>query len=249
MKRIHVLFFVMLLLLPSFAFGEVDESQMMKGTKLSEPKLKLPTVVVGGNTIIGNIAQPGWPIVINAAMSVEDDGSVTEVPSDLQVKLIDQNGHKVPINFEHVQRENKSQRFWVASETVTQNLVAGQYTITFEPKSGLDIEPGELDVQSNPDNASSLGLLKIQLFLLMGKYDEAMAQADGLIVKDPGNLNAWIAKGDMLMAQDLSDEASTAYETAAELQAKTGQESLFLQERMSRAFFRSLAKKGILKNP
>ena len=244
MKRIYILLFTMLFL-PSLVFGKVDESQMMKGAKLSESQPELPTISVGANTVIGSVAQSGWPIIISAAMSSEE-GPAPEVPAHLKVKLIDQNGHEVPMNFEPVPREDKSQRFWIASETATQNLTLGQYTITLEPADGLTIESGELDVESNPDAAPSLGLLKIQLSLLTGKDDEAMAEANQLIAKDPGNLNAWIAKGDMLMSKDLPDEASSAYETATELQAKTGQESIFLQERMRRAFFRGLEKRGVI---
>lgn len=245
MKRIYILFFVMLLI-PSLAFGgKVDESQMMKGAKLSEPQAELPTVVVGGNTIIGNITQPGWPIIINASMSGEEDPAL-EVPANLKVKLLDQNGNAAAVNFEPVTREDNSQRFWIAPETATQNLAPGQYTITLEPEDGLSIESGELEVESNPDAISLLGLLKIQVSLLTGKDDEAMAEANQLIAKDPENLNAWVAKGDMLMFQDLPDEASVAYETATELQAKTGHESVYLQERMRRAFFRSLEKRGVI---
>ncbi len=241
MKPLHVSFF-MILLIPSLSLGgKIDESQMMKGARLSvEPAL--PTVIVGANTVIGNVAQPGWPLIISAAMDSEEDPS-PEVPGDLTVKLIDQNGQNVAANFESVTREDNSQRFWIASET---NLAPGQYTVTFEPKDGLSIESGEFEVESNPDNAPSLGLLKIQVSLLTGKNDAAMKEADQLITNNPEDLNAWIAKGDMLMFQDLPDEARGAYVTATELQAKTGYESVYLEERMRRAFFRSLEKRGVL---
>lgn len=240
MKRVIVLFFIMLLV-PSFALAKADKSQMMKGAKLSQTQPELPTVVIGGNTVVGNIARPGWPIIISAAMDSDADPA-PEVPSNLNVKLVDQNGDDVPVTFEPVQRPDNTQRFWIAFETATGNLTPGQYTITLEIVQGLEVVPGDLEVQADSDGSSSLDLLKIQQLLLTGKYDEALAQADGMTAKDPGNLDAWIAKGDMLMAQDLPDQASDAYEKAFEL----GRPSIYLQERMSRALRRSLEKRGVI---
>ena len=247
MKRIYILLFTMLFL-PSLVFGKVDESQMMKGAKLSESQPELPTISIGANTVIGSVAQSGWPIIISAAMSSEEDPT-PDVPDNLRVKFIDSKDKAVPVNFEPVKRQDKSQRFWIALEQGTQELTPGHYTITFEPVDNFNIEPGELTVESKSDKASSsLALLKTQVLLLTGKDKEAMGQADELIAKDPNNLDAWIAKGDMLMSQDLPDEASRAYEKAMELQAQSGQESIFLQERMRRAFFRSLEKRGVISN-
>lgn len=231
-----------MLLVPSVAFAKVDKSQMMKGAKLSEPQPDLPTVVVGGNTVIGNVTQPGWPVIISAAMDSDADPA-PEVPPGLNVKLVDQKGDDVAVTFEPVQRPDNTQRYWIASETATRNLAPGQYTVTIEAAQGLDVVPGDLEVKADSEGSSSLDLLKIQQLLLTGKYDEALAQADGMTTKDPNDLDAWIAKGDMLMAQDLPDEASDAYEKAFEL----GRPSIFLQERMSLAFRRSLEKRGVLK--
>jgi len=82
--------------------------------------------------------------------------------------------------------------------------------------------------------------------LLLGKDDEAMQQAERLTTEDPQNADAWIAKDDLLLAQDLPDEAIKAYDEALVIFKKTEEESLSLEERRRAAFFRSLEKRGVL---
>jgi tetratricopeptide (TPR) repeat protein len=144
---------------------------------------------------------------------------------------------------------DEAQLFWIATESATKDLAPGRYHVSFEPVEGLRIESGDLIVEeTNPEHASWLGLLNIQRSLLLGKDDEALAEADRLTVSDPGNADAWIAKGDILMGKDLPDEALKAYDKALELQEKEDSEPLFLEERRRAAFFRSLEKRGVLSN-
>ena len=248
MKRTLNLFFIFLILI-SPAFGQVNKSEMMRGAKLSEPKASTPTVVIGANELAKNMAEPGWPIIVSAAM-LSEDGSTVSVPNNLQIKMINEkSGQGVQVNFEAVSAEGKEEtRFWIASESETNNLTPGNYIVTVQPIERIVIQPADLVVtERNPDNAAALNDLKIQKFLLLGKDDDALAEADRQVNADAENVNAWVAKGDILMGKDLPDEALKAYEKALEIAEKTDDEPLFIQERHRAAFFRSLEKRGIIK--
>ena len=75
-----------------------------------------------------------------------------------------------------------------------------------------------------------------------------MKEAERLTGEDSQNVDAWIAMGDLLLAQDLPDEALKAYDQALAIFEKLEQESLALEERRRAAFFRSLEKRGVLTN-
>jgi predicted RNA polymerase sigma factor len=58
-------------------------------------------------------------------------------------------------------------------------------------------------------------------------------------------MEAWIAKGDILMLKDNPDEALAAYDRALELHRKAGNEPLAIQVRRRQAFTRILEKRGV----
>ena len=249
MKRYLFLFFTFLVI-ASPSFGQDKQPEMMRGTKLNEPKASIPTIIVGVNEIIGSVAEPGWPVIVSAAMLSEDE-SAAEFPSNLKLKVTDESDKEVPLAFEAVPQPNgkRNQLFWIASESATQGLTSGRYHVTFEPVQGIAIESGDFQVVvANPEHSASLGLLKIQKSLLLGKDDEALAEADRQVTSDAQNTDAWVAKGDILMGKDLPDEALKVYEKALEIAEKDDWEPLFIQERHRAAFFRSLEKRGVLSN-
>jgi hypothetical protein len=242
MKRNFIL--MMLLLLPSVVFGQIKESDMMRGAKpVTTPEA---TIVVGVNDTVGGEAQPGWPIIISAAVVSEKDPS-PDVPANLVIQVTDEKNKPVSLSFEPVMKNDKSQAFWILSEAASKSLTPGTYRISLAPVSGFAIQPADLVIEPvNQEAAGSFGLLKIQELLLLGKDTEALAEADRLILLDTNNADALIAKGDILMSQDLPDEALKLYDQALEIKMKSGDEPLFLEERRSTAFSRSLEKRGVI---
>lgn len=248
MKR-YVILIVALLFLISPAFAKDENSDMMRGAKLEELQPPAVALVVGANENIGSIAQAGWPVIVSATM-LSEEGEPTAAPTNLKLNLLDEKDLPVPLVFEPVSRPagDETQLFWIAPESATQKLAPERYHITFEEIAGVRIESGDLIIEeANPEHEELLGLLKIQRFLLLGKDDEALAEADRLTTSSPKNNNAWIAKGDILMSKDLPDEALEAYDKALEL--KKEDELLSLEQRRRAAFFRSLEKRGVLSNP
>jgi hypothetical protein len=239
MRKLSTLFLV-IMVLTTPAFGKMDEKQMMRGAKLEESKAAADTIVIGVNETVGGIAQPGWPIIISAAVVSEEDPAPA-VPESLTLQVTDENDAVISMVFGPVQRpagSDMSQAFWIAS--AAQNLPSGEYDVGAAPISGFAIEPGILVVETaNADNAGMVRLLKIQELLLLGKDDEAMAEADAITASDTEDVDAWVAKGDILMGKDLPDEALKAYEKALEIAEKTDDEPLFIQERHRAALFRS----------
>jgi tetratricopeptide (TPR) repeat protein len=249
MKR-RFLVTLVLLFAATAAFGQDKQPEMMRGAKLNEPKISTATMVIGTNEIVGSIAEPGWPIVVSAALLPEEGEAVT-MPGNLQLKMTDENGNKVLLAFVAVPQpatsDEEPKYYWLASESETNGLVPGRYHVAIEPVAGFAFESGDLLVmKANPERGGLLGLLNIQRSLLLGQDDEALAEADRLTTSDAGNVDAWIAKGDILMAKDLPDEALEAYDKALEQQKATDSEPLFIQERRRAAFFRSLDKRGVI---
>lgn len=246
------IFLLVLFVAATVAFSQDKQPEMMRGAKLNEPKLPVATMVIGVNEIVGSVAEPGWPIIISAAM-LPEEGVVVAPPTNLKVKMTDEKDIEVTLAFEAVSQPATSDEdpkfYWLASESATNSLAPGRYRITFEPVAGWAIESGDLRmVEINPERAGSLGLLKIQRSLLLGHDDEALAEADSLTTSDAKNTDAWIAKGDILMTKDLPDEALEAYDKALEQHNETDSEPLFIQERRRAAFFRSLEKRDVIPN-
>lgn len=228
MKRLLIL-----LLIPVAVVAEPPKkADMMRGAKLGEVKPPAMTIVVGANEVAGSIAAPGWPIIVSAAT-----GDDKPIPANLNVKMTDDKDKEVTLAFERVKD------FWIAAESATKTLKPGRYHITLVPAGDLKVESGDLRIEPAGDSrADTLGLLKIQRALVLGKDDDALAEAE----RHPQNMNAWIAKGDILMGKDLPDEALAAYDKALKLRKPSDGENLALMERRRTAFFRSLEKRGVL---
>ena len=245
MKRYLMLFSIFCFLV-SPVLGDDKQPEMMKGAKLTDVKPE-SMLIVGVNDLTESMAEPGWPIIVSVSM-LSDDGSTTmAVPNNLQPKLLS-GKDKVSVKFDAVDSQNTENKFWIISESETQNLEPKNYTVTLEPVEGTVIQPAELNVVAKVEDSEALGKLKIQKYLLLGKDDEALNEANQQTTADAENINAWVAKGDILMDKDLPDEAIKAYEKALELSEKAGDsEPLFIQERHRAAFFRSLEKRGVIK--
>jgi hypothetical protein len=222
MKHCWILF----LALPAFA---AKPEKTMLGAKLADAKPPAMTIVVGANAVAGGVAAPGWPIIVSAA--TDDD---KPVPAGLNIKMTDDKDKEVAVTFEPVKNH------WIAGEAATTSLKPGRYHITLVPAGDMQIESADLRVEAGDDD--SLGLLKIQRALLTGHDDEALAETE----RHPKSADAWIAKGDILMAKDSPDEALKAYDKAFEMYGPKAGENLPLQERRRAAFFRSLEKRGVL---
>ena len=250
MKRPFITF--VLCFLASPAFAEVKESDMMRGAKLGEVTPPKASIIVGANESVGSIVEPGWPVIVGmTVLSDEEPGPA--LPSNLVPIVTDNDGEPVTIAFSPVPApagSDPSQMFWIAAESATPDLAPGRYQVSVVPVAGFAIESGHFTVvEPTPENAGMLGFLKIQRAILGGQDDEALAECDRQIAADPENANVWIAKGDILMARDLPDEAADAYEKALALEMANDSESLFIQNRLKDAFFRSLEKRGVLTDP
>ena len=250
----HLILSLIFLLTASVSFGQDKKPEMMRGAKLGEIKPPSMTMVVGANETVASIAEPGWPLIVSAALLTEK-GATAKLPANFKVKMTDDKDKEVAVAFEPVPRPAKSDDgetfYWLAPETATKGLTPGRYHITLIPDKGelkdLRVESGDLVVvEAKPDRSNSLGLLKIQRALLLDKEDEALTETDGLIKSDAKNADAWIAKGDILMMKDKPDDALEAYDRALELHKPTDSEPLFILERRRAAFFRSLEKRGVI---
>jgi hypothetical protein len=250
MKRPSIIF--VLCFLASPAFAEVKESDMMRGARLGEVTPPKASIIVGANEGIGSIVEPGWPVIVGMSV-LSDQKPEPTLPSILVPIVTDNDDKPVTIVFAPVPApvgSDPSQMFWIASESATQALTPGRYHVSVMPVAGFAIESGYFTVvEPKPEQAGMLGFLKIQRAVLSGQDDEALAECDRQIAADPENPNVWIAKGDILMARDLPDEAADAYEKALALEMANDSEPLFIQNRLKDAFFRSLEKRGVLTNP
>jgi hypothetical protein len=251
----HLILTLLLLVTATVAFCQDKKPVMMRGAKLGEPKPPVTTMIVGVNETVGSIAEPGWLIVVSAALLPEEGATPAAVPSNLKVKMTDEKDKEVILSFEAVpppaNSDEEPKFYWLAEEAATKSLSPGRYRITLVPDKGelkgLRIESGDLRVvEADPARNGLLGSLKIQRSLLLGKIDEAIAEAERLTTADAENEDAWIAKGDILMMQDKPDEALKAYDSALALHKDTDSEPLFILERQRAAFFRSLEKRGVI---
>jgi hypothetical protein len=216
--------------------GQDDQPATMRGIKRGEPKPSVTTLFVGANEVAGSIAETGWPIIVSAAM---DDGS--PVPVGIGVRVTDDNGNEFAIAFERVKDS------WIAAESASASLAPGQYHIALVPAGDLRIESGDLRVvEAASGRGTLLGLLRIQRALLLGKDDDALAEADHLTTDNPMSQDAWIARGDILMSQDKPDEALQSYDKADALHTPEDGENLPLMQRRRDAFLASLAKRGVI---
>ena len=246
---------LLLLVTATVTFSQDKKLEMMRGAKLNEPKPPAAMMIVGVNETVGSITEPGWLIIVSATLLPEEGAAPAVVPSNLKVKMTDEKDKEVTLSFEAVPPPAKSDEeptfYWLAAEAATKSLAPGRYHITLVPVKGelkgLEIESGDLRVvEMDPARSGLLGSLKIQRSLLLGKIDEALAEAERLITADAENEDAWIAKGDILMMKDKPDEALKSYDSALALHKDADSEPLFILERRRAAFFRSLEKRGVI---
>jgi hypothetical protein len=250
MKRPFIICVLCFLASPGFA--EVKESDMMRGARLDEVTPPKASIIVGANESVGSIVEPGWPVIVGMIV-LSEERPEPALPSNLVPIVTDNDDQTVTIAFAPVPApagSDPSQMFWIAAESATQALAPGRYRVSVMPVAGFASESGHFTVvEPKPENAGMLGFLKIQRAILSRQDDEALAECDRQIAADPENPNVWIAKGDILMARDLPDEAADAYEKALALEMANNSEPLFIQNRLKDAFFRSLEKRGVLTNP
>ena len=135
-------------------------------------------------------------------------------------------------------------------QNATQNLLPGEYLITAQPMAGFSLQPAYLEVvAAGSENAPGRDLLAIQQLLLLGKQDEALTEIDRQIAQNVENVDAWVAKGDILMGKGLPEEALKAYDQALKIALKEDPEPLFIEERRTAAFWASLEKRGVATGP
>jgi hypothetical protein len=244
------------LVLSAAAFGAVKEPEPMRGVKRGEPRPAVAVLLVGVNDIAGSIAEPGWPLIVTATRNPDDKQATTPIPPDLAVRLTDERGTSVTMTFEPapIPAGNETTRAWLAAESATARLAPGRYHVSLAPVqgelSGWRIESGDLQfLTPNPERRGLLGHLKIQRLVLLGKVDDALAEADRMIAANASDQAAWIAKGDLLVVKDQPDEALQAYDRALSLHAKTEREPIAIQARRRAAFMRSLEMRGVITLP
>lgn len=243
MKR-YLILILIFLAIHSPVLGEDKRAELMRRAELNKQKPPATSIMVGANENVGSIAETGWPIIV--AATAISDGETVALPSSLNVIMTDDRNQPITISFDSVTMPSGSegQLFWIAP---TQALSTGRYIVSVQPVTGFAVESGYLTiVEPNSERSGLLGILKVQQLLLLGKNDEALAESDHQIAADSQDPNFWIIKGDILLAKDLPDEASAAFEKALELEMAKGNEPLFIQKRLQVAFFRSLEKRGVI---
>ena len=238
--------------------AQEEKREPMQGVKRGEPKPSVPTLVMGVNAAIGNVSEPGWPLIVSAGWMPEGPSTPAPPPPNLQVKMTNAAGAVIAIAFEPVPlpagAAGEPHRYWLAAESATAGLAPGRYRVsvvsTGGAVSGWKIEPVEFSIQApNPDRKGSLSLVKIHRAALLDRPDEALTEAEHGLTASPREIPLWIAKGDLLMKTDDPDGALDAYDRALSLQRKSGRESYPLQTRRKEAHVRALEKRGVLPTP
>lgn len=237
-------------------FGQPAPREPMRGTKRGAPQPAQPTLVIGVNAAIGTRAEPGWPLIVSATKRPDDTPVSPPLPSELRVRVTAENGTAVSLAFVPVpppaSPEAEPSRGWIAAETETARLAPGRYRVTVGAEtgaiSGWRIEPGEIVLEAPRADNHGLALLRVQRALLQGRLDEALAEANRGLTATPGDLQLWVAKGDVLMRQDDPDAALEAFDRALSLHraAKTEGEPLALAQRRRGALMRGLEKRGVV---
>ena len=233
--------------------AQTTNLETMRGAKIRERKPAQSTLVVGVNESVGSIVEPGWPLIVSALLTSE----ITPPPSppaDMRLAMTDERDREVPITLQAVARPSgitgEQGLYWLAAESATRGLAPGLYRVKVvspsTQESGIKFESGNLRVVSaNAERRNQLATLRIQRFLLLGRDDEALAEADRAIAADPKDEDLWIAKGDIFMQKDMPDDALEAYDSALKLHKKGDREPLAIATRRRAAFFRSLEKRGV----
>lgn len=244
----------LLLFSAAVSFGQTKPVESMRGVNRGQPRPSVAVLLVGANDMIGGIVEPGWPLIVSAVRLPDEKTASVPLPANLALKLTGETGTIKTIAFEPLPRptmaENAVALYWQATEAGTRGLSTGRYRVTLAPAQGeypgWRMEAGEFEVVApNPERSRLLGHLKIHRSALLGRSDDALAEADRLIAANANDKEAWIAKGDVLMLKDQPAEALQAFDRALRLHPKTEREPVAIQTRRRAAFFRSLEKRSV----
>ena len=220
-----------LCLLVALAFGALSFGQADTTNAQS-----LPVIVLSVNDAISSVMQPGFPLVVSA-LSIVDEGDAPHLPQNLKVKLADNKGTKLEITLTRIVRANETTQFyWMAPDTATTGLGPGHYNISVDESggkiTGWTLEGCDLNVDPSNDSSADLkSELNIEVLLLQNKTDDALKIATALTQKDPKNINAWVAMGDIYIAQNNPEKAVDAYQSALANFKDDGHEPLSILQR------------------
>jgi hypothetical protein len=183
---------------------------------------------------------------------IKDATAAAPFPSDLRLKMTNESGSVVALNFEAIPPPtgtvSEPARYWLVAESETSRLAPGRYRIALlSPATGWRIEPGEIRVLApEPGRAGLLPMLRIHRLLLQNRADDALAEADRELAANASNLQVWIAKGDILMKKDDPEKAVEAFERARNLHLIGGRDSYPILRRLKSAQTRALEKRGVM---
>lgn len=224
LSTIHLLCLFGLLALTALSFGQEAGAQA------------LPTIVLSENDAISGVMQPGLPLAVSA-LSTVDEGDAPNLPANLKVKVTDNKGTKLELALTRIARANETNQFyWTAADASTTSLRPGHYNITVDESAGKltgwKLEGCDLNVDPADDsNADLKSELNIQILLLQNKADDALKIATALTQKNPKNINAWVAMGDIYMGQNNPEKAADAYQAALANFKDDGHEPLSILQR------------------
>ena len=203
----------------------------------------LPTIVLSANETISGMMQPGLPLVVSALSTVAE-GNAPNLPTSLKIKVSDDKGTRLELALTRITRANETNQFyWMAGDTATSSLRPGQYTISVDESAGKltgwALQDCDLNVDPSDDSNTDLKAeMNIEILLLQNKPDDALTIATALTQKNPKNINAWVALGDIYMAQNKLEKAVDAYRAALANFNNDGHEPLSILRRYSDALNR-----------
>ena len=198
--------------------------------------LSSPVIVLSANDVTSGVMQPGLPLLVGALSTVEE-GDAPNLPTNLSVKLVDSKGASLGLTFTRIVRAKETNQFyWMLADTATNNLKPGHYNVVVDEAggkiAGWTLEGCDLEVNAKDDsNADLKSQLDVELLLIQNKLEEALKVATAQTQKDPKNINAWVAVGDIYMLQDKPEEALLAYESALANFKDDGHEPLAILQR------------------
>lgn len=249
---------LVVLAVAGLACGQTPPREPMRGMKRGAAPPSLPTLIVGINAAIGTVTEPGWPLLVSATPTVDGQATSPPLPTGLDVRIATENGVPVALRFEPLippaTPPTESGRYWVAQGSATQQLAPGRYRVAVVSPTGVPpgwrVESGEIRVLAPaPERKSRLSLLEIQLALLRGQIDDALAAAVRATSSNPRDATAWVAKGDVLMQRDDPDSAVDAYDRALDLHRGDKVQPYPILRRRHGAQQRALEKRGVVSPP
>jgi len=216
-----------------------------------------PALILGANEIVGSLALPGRPLVISALLVPGADSTgpiVVPLPAGLVIRLTDERGAAVTIDFAAIASTPPStnagadapqQAYWLADEAATLRLVPGRYRVTADAGPAIRVSSGNLVVEAAGTGAERrAAFIRIERGMLLGRLPDALNEADRLVAADSTDADAWEARGELLLADDRSEEASTAFSAARRVERDAAIETLELARRQRAAIFRTMEKRG-----